>query len=154
VPHGHRGGRFIAYRRYRLINQRGPWQSFITALDSKLDEPADSHCIGDFAVRQNYGFGRETADPDVLSLIEKQSADGIIQLAGKGSSVHNAHRVYLELVAVANHPEDYEVRLLRAFPIWLKVRPWVLERHDLALTKFDCCNERDIRDVIFCRKRA
>ena len=126
-----------------------PWQSFITALDSKLDEPVDFHCIGGFVVSQYYGLGRETADLDILSLIPRQSADRIIQLAGKGSSLHKVYRVYLDLVTVANHPEDYEARLQRAFPIWPNVRLWVLEPHDLALTKLERSNERDIRDVIF-----
>jgi hypothetical protein len=126
-----------------------PWQSFLTALDTQLDERADFHCIGGFVVSQYYGFGRETADLDVLSVVPRQSADRVLQLAGKGSSLHQVYRVYVDLVRVVDPPENYEVRLVHAFPRWPKVKLWVLDPHDLALTKLDRSNERDIRDVIF-----
>jgi hypothetical protein len=126
-----------------------PWLAFLTELDSQLDEPVDFHCIGGFVVSQHYGFGRETADLDVLSVIPRQAADRIFQLAGKGSALHRIHRVYIDRVGVANCPADYEDRLVRAFPVWSKVRLWALEPHDLALTKLERSNERDIRDVIF-----
>jgi hypothetical protein len=37
-----------------------PWRSFLSDLDAILDEPADLHCIGGFAISQYFGFGRET----------------------------------------------------------------------------------------------
>jgi hypothetical protein len=43
--------------------------------------------------------------------------------------------VYIDHVRVANHPADYERRLVRA--------------NDLALTKLERSIERDIRDVMF-----
>ena len=46
-----------------------PWLSFLTELDAALDGPADFHCIGGFVVSQHYGFARETADLDVLTVI-------------------------------------------------------------------------------------
>ena len=39
--------------------------------------------------------------------------------------------------------------MVRVFPIWPKVRLWALEPHDLALTKLDRSNDRDIRDILF-----
>jgi Nucleotidyltransferase of unknown function (DUF6036) len=50
---------------------------------------------------------------------------------------------------VANSPDDYESRLVRVFPGWSKVRLWALEPHDLALTKLERSNDRDIRDVMY-----
>ena len=50
---------------------------------------------------------------------------------------------------VANYPDDYESRLVRAFPIWPNLRLWALEPHDLALTKLERSNDRDIRDVMY-----
>ncbi len=49
-----------------------PWFSFLAELDSYLVDPADFHCIGGFAVSQHYGFGRETADLDILSIVPKR----------------------------------------------------------------------------------
>ena len=38
---------------------------------------------------------------------------------------------------------------LRVFPVWSKVRLWALEPHDLALTKLERSDDRDIRDVMY-----
>jgi hypothetical protein len=126
-----------------------PWFSFLTELDSQLDKPADLHCFGGFVVSQYYGFARETADLDVLNIVPLKMADRILQLAGKGSALHKIYRVYLDRVGVANYPADYADRLHRTFPVWPNVSLWALEAHDLALSKLERSNERDIRDVIF-----
>ena len=84
-----------------------------------------------------------------LSVIPRQSADRIALLAGKGSDLHRKHHVYIDRVGFANYPCDYQKRLVRVFPLWSNVRLWALEPHDLALTKLDRSNDRDIRDVIF-----
>ena len=94
-------------------------------------------------------WGRETADLDVLAVIPREVAEQVVQLAGKGSALQKKYRVYIDHVGVANCPADYEGRLVRAFPVWPKVRLWALEPHDLALTKLERSIERDIRDVIF-----
>ena len=48
---------------------------------------------------------------------------------------------------------DYPIhcadRFIRVFPLWPRVRLWALEPHDLALTKLERSNDRDIRDVMF-----
>ncbi len=126
-----------------------PWLSFLTDLDAALDEPAGFHCIGGFVVSQHYGFARETADLDVLMVIPPDAVQGVAELAGRGSRLHRKHRVYIDHVAIANYPDDYEARLIRVFPVWPKVRLWALEPHDLALTKLERSNDRDIRDVLY-----
>ncbi|MDZ4802215.1 MAG: DUF6036 family nucleotidyltransferase [Bryobacteraceae bacterium] len=126
-----------------------PWLSFLTDLDAALDEPAAFHCIGGFVVSQHYGFARETADLDVLTVIPPDAAQRVAELAGKGSPLQKKHRVYIDHVAVANYADDYEARLVRVFPVWPRVRLWALEPHDLALTKLERSNDRDIRDVMY-----
>lgn len=126
-----------------------PWFSFLAELDSILDEPADFHCIGGFVVSQCFGLGRETADLDVLTVRPRVAAPRVAELAGKGSPLQKKHRVYVDPVGVANYPDDYETRLVRAFPLWRNVRLWALEPHDLALTKLERSNDRDIRDVLY-----
>lgn len=126
-----------------------PWLSFLTDLDEALGRPADFHCIGGFVVSQHYGFARETADLDVLTVIPPEAAHRVAGLAGQGSPLHQKHRVYIDHITVANFPDDYETRLVRAFPLWQNVRLWALEPHDLALTKLERSNDRDIRDVIY-----
>ena len=126
-----------------------PWLSFLTELDAQLGEPADFHCLGGFVLSQYPGFGRETADLDLLSVIPGQAARRVVQLAGKGSALHEKYRVYIDHAGIANYPDGYESRLVRVFPVWPNVRLWALEPHDLALTKLERSIERDIRDVIF-----
>jgi len=126
-----------------------PWNSFLAELDAWIDEPCDLHCIGGFAVSQCYGFGRETADLDVLSIVPSRLLGQLRAVAGKGSPLQIKHRVFIEHVGVANYPDQYESRLVRVFPAWAKLRLWVLEAHDLALTKLERSNERDIRDVMY-----
>jgi hypothetical protein len=126
-----------------------PWRSFLSELDALLDRPGDFHCIGGFVISQYYGFARETADLDLLTVVPMELAEIVFSLAGEGSPLHKKYRVYVDHVGVVNFPDNYETRLVRAFPAWLKARLWVLEAHDLALTKLERSNERDIRDVMF-----
>ena len=126
-----------------------PWFSFLSELDAQLDAPVDFHCIGGFVISQSYGLGRETADLDVLSVIPREAGGLIARLAGKESALHERHRVYIDQVGVVSYPADYAGRLVRAFPVWPKLRLWALEPHDLALTKLERSIERDIRDVMF-----
>ena len=51
-----------------------PWLSFLSELDAALSEPAEFHCVGGFVVSQHYGFARETADLDVLSVVPHELA--------------------------------------------------------------------------------
>ena len=129
-----------------------PWLSFLTNLDAHLTQPADFHCIGGFVVSQYYGMARQTADLDVLTVIPWDSAEEVLQFAGKGSVLQKKHGIYVDYVRVTNYPADYEDRLLRVFPIWPNVRLWALEPHDLALTKLERSSHRDITDVMFLAK--
>ncbi len=58
----------------------------------------------------------------MLSVVPPEAAERVAALAGKGSPLQRKHRVYMDHVGVANYPDDYETRLVRAFPIWPKVR--------------------------------
>ena len=98
---------------------------------------------------QHYGCARETADLDVLTVIPREAAELVAEIAGKGSPLQKKHRVYIDQVGSANYPDDYEARLVRVFPVWPRVHLWALEPHDLALTKLERSNDRDIRDVMF-----
>ncbi|HYP07235.1 MAG TPA: hypothetical protein VER03_13465 [Bryobacteraceae bacterium] len=78
-----------------------PWLSFSTDLDTALDGPADFHCIGGFVVNEHYGFARETADLDVLTVVPPEASHRAVELAGEGSPLQRKHHVYIEHVAVA-----------------------------------------------------
>lgn len=85
-------------------------------------------------------------------VIPPEAAQRVAELAGKGSPLQRKHLVYIDHVGVADYPYNYESRLVRAFPIWPNLRLWALEPHDLALTKLERSNDRDIRDVMYLAK--
>ena len=126
-----------------------PWKSFLIALNGLLDEPIDLHCIGGFVVTMQYGLSRTTADIDILAAVPNEKLDLVQQLAGLGSDLYNRFKVYLQVVAIACYPEDYESRLVRMWPHFKldHLRLYALEAHDLALTKLERNADVDRKDV-------
>ena len=123
-----------------------PWWSFLTELDTQLNEPADLHCIGGFVVIQVYGFERETADIDLLTVIPQQANPVLASLAGKGSLLHReswgpadwqrvAEWVTLEM-GVGRRSPGLEVRLAAPAKEMFLVRPeWDGRRLDPQLVR-------------------
>ena len=74
-----------------------------------------------------------------------------MQRAGKGSSLHTTHGVYLQLVTVlGGWPEDYDQRLSEMFPgAFRQLRLFALDPYDLALAKLERNLQRDREDVFF-----
>jgi hypothetical protein len=73
------------------------------------------HCCGGFVATQIYGIARTTSDVDFLGVVPNVRND-LIEIGGKGSALHRKHKVYLDAVAVATPPENYEKRLVPMFP--------------------------------------
>ena len=125
-----------------------PWFSFLNDLDGQLKEETTLHCMGGFALVQAYGLERATADIDVLAVLPYGTASPLLEIAGKESALRARHRIYLDVVTVASVPESYESRLSALYPeCWRNLRLFVLEAHDLALTKLERNFERDRGDV-------
>lgn len=131
-----------------------PWHAFLNDLDAQLTETVDLHCAGGFAVSQCYGIGRETADLDVLSVIPRNLSGHLLKLAGYESLLHKRHRVYFQRVEVANFPDSYSSRLITVFPAYQKLQLWVLEAHDLALTKLERSSDKDLQDILHLANRG
>jgi hypothetical protein len=115
-----------------------------------LDQPVDLHCIGGFALTMQYGVSRPTADVDVLvASSPPHKLETLQRLGGKTSALHERFEVYLQPVAVAPYPEDYESRLIQMWPDFdlSHLRLFVLEAHDLALTKIDRNSDVDRQDI-------
>src|SRR5688500_5098659 len=91
-----------------------PWRSFLPDLDRQLAGPTDPHCFRGFVVAQRYVLMRPTADSDVL---ESRRTDlrPIAKLAGRNSPLHTRHGVYIDVVTVADVPDNYDERLTTAF---------------------------------------
>lgn len=124
-----------------------PWRSFLRALDEELKVPTELHCFGGFVVAECYGLTRATADIDILESRGTNLAD-IAKLAGRGSSLHKRHKLFVDVVTVANVPDGYEERLTPMLGGSFKnLRLLVFERHDLALAKLTRNSDRDRADI-------
>jgi hypothetical protein len=124
-----------------------PWRSFLRDLDQLLTRPTELHCLGGFVVAECYGLSRPTADIDIL---ESRGTDlaTIATLAGRHSALRRRHKVYIDVVTVADVPERYEERLASAGDMSLsKLRLLVFERHDLVLAKLSRNSDRDRADL-------
>ncbi len=93
-----------------------PWDSFLKDLDAAVDAPVRLDCIGGFVVTQLYGLDRPTADVDVIELAPHEAAQTILSLGLRGGPLSQKHLIYLDRVAVAAIPENYEDRLVEMFP--------------------------------------
>ncbi|MFY9725787.1 MAG: DUF6036 family nucleotidyltransferase [Bryobacteraceae bacterium] len=131
----------------RIKESPEPWRSFFAEVDSYLNEDVQLHCCGGFVVTQLYGVARTTSDVDFLAVVPNVMSE-LMKIGGKGSDLHQKHRVYLDAVTVATPPENYEDRLVPMFlGAWRRLHLFALEAHDLALSKLERNAERDRDDV-------
>jgi hypothetical protein len=127
-----------------------PWKSFLEELDQLVSSKASLHCLGGFVVTACYGLPRPTADLDVLLILPSETQTLLISVAGEHSELHNKHGVYLDVVPVASHPDNYEQRLTQVFAgAFRHLRLLALDPYDLALTKLERNLQRDRADVVF-----
>lgn len=124
------------------------WRGFLAALDTLVTHDVQLHCCGGFVVTVLYGFTRTTADLDVLSIIPNQDQRDLVALAGQGSEIHKKHKIFLDLVTIATHPDSYESRLTEMFPDTFRhLRLLALDPYDLVLTKLTRNSDRDRADL-------
>src|SRR5215472_17107360 len=124
-----------------------PWRSFFADLDSQLSEEIHLHCCGGFVVTQLYGVARTTSDVDFIGVVPSVWRD-LTEIGGKGSPLHQKHKVYLDPVTVATPPENYAERVVPMYAgAWTRLHLFALEAHDLALSKLERNLERDRDDV-------
>lgn len=127
-----------------------PWSGFLRELDEQLGEEVHLHCHGGFVVSMCYGLERPTNDVDFLAAVPSDAKGRLLSLAGRGSALHEKHRVYLEYFGMVDYPDSYQDRLVAMFPGVLRnLYLWALDPYDLALTKLRRNGPRDREDVRF-----
>lgn len=125
-----------------------PWLEFLLDLDQQVEREVQLHCCGGFVVTAAYGFARTTADLDVLSVVPTDQLRELAVLAGRGSKLHQTHRVYLDVVTVATVPDSYEERLTELYPgRFQHLRLLALDAYDLVLAKLTRNSDRDRGDL-------
>ena len=126
-----------------------PWREFLQALDAKLTETCVLNCFGGFAVTLAYGISRATQDIDVLDVAPHSMVAKLMAEAGKGSPLSIEHRIYLDIVGIANPPYDYESRLRPIYESAFKhLVLRVMDPYDVALTKLKRDSDKDFQDVL------
>jgi hypothetical protein len=89
-----------------------------------------------------------TSDVDVIQVRGASNAVDLLRIGGKGSALAKKHRVYVDIVTVADVPERYEERLIDVYARELhNLRIRVFEKHDLALAKLGRNQDYDREDV-------
>ena len=125
-----------------------PWQSFLHDIDAQLSGPTELHCLGGFVVAEYYGVARPTSDIDIIQVRGASDVADMRRVGGKGSPLARKHRVYIDIVTVADVPERYEERLIDAYAgEFRNLRIKVFETHDLALAKLGRNQDYDREDV-------
>jgi Nucleotidyltransferase of unknown function (DUF6036) len=125
-----------------------PWTVFLADLDKRVGQEVQMHCFGGFVVTAVYGLARTTADLDVLSIIPTDRQRELAALAGRGSTLHHTHGVYLDVVTVATVPDSYEERLMELYPGQFQhLRLLSLDAYDLILAKLTRNADRDRGDL-------
>jgi hypothetical protein len=125
-----------------------PWRSFLHDIDTRLSGPTEIHCLGGFVVAEYYGLARPTSDIDIIEVRGATDIADVQRIAGKGSPLAKKHRVYIDIVTVANVPERYEERLVNVYAgEFRNLRVKVFERHDLVLAKLGRNQDYDREDV-------
>jgi hypothetical protein len=118
-----------------------PWKEFLQDLDEAVNEACRLPCFGGFAVTLEYGISRLTSDIDVLDVAPPRMVTTLMKEGGKGSPLAIKHKVYLDVVGIANAPYDYQSRLR---PMYLLV----MDPYDVALTKLKRDSDKDFQDVL------
>ena len=125
-----------------------PWRSFLGELDREATEETRLDCMGGFVVTLLYGLPRATSDLDVLLIAPREQRAPLLELGVRGGALHRKHKIYLDYVAVATVPDDYEDRLTEMFPgAYKHLRICALDPYDLALSKLERNIQRDRDDV-------
>jgi len=124
-----------------------PWRSFLADIDAAAPEDLALRCIGGFAVSLYYGLSRPTGDLDVVE-VASHTARWLSDTAGRNSALHRKHKLYVQIVTVATLPDSYADRRTEMFPgVFRRVRLFVLDPYDLALSKLSRNLELDLDDV-------
>lgn len=132
-----------------------PWREFLDELDEALSEPVELHCIGGFVISLLYGLPRPTGDVDYISAVPRNRIEELEQLAGRESGLARKYKVYLQHVAIATMPEDYESRLTEMFPgRFKKLKIFAPDPYDLVLSKLERNSPKDQGDVAYLASRV
>ena len=87
-----------------------PWRSFLREVDAQLPGPTEIHCLGGFVVAEYHGLTRPTSDIDIIQVRGAADVADVQRIGGTGSPLARKHRVYIDIVTVADVPDHSSMR--------------------------------------------
>ena len=112
------------------------WSRFLDEVDGVISRAVELHCLGGFVLTTRYGAPRRTGDLDCLAVVPLDESAHLEEIVGRGSTLARKHRLYIQLVTVADLPENYEERLTEIFRGRFRhLHLIALDPYDLALSK-------------------
>jgi hypothetical protein len=124
-------------------------RTFLRAVDRRLTTHTRIEIIGGGAAALAHGASSTTADVDTFTPTTAD-LEAALGLATRDTGL----KIPLQQAGVADVPINYEDRLERQLPELEMLEVWVLEKHDLALSKAlrwhepDAQQLREIRDSV------
>jgi len=127
-----------------------PWLDFLREFDDLLSHPVELHCLGGFVLAALYQRPIPTEDLDYLATLPADDLEAIESIAGRASALAKRYKVHLQVVTIADVPENYKARLQPILPgSFLRLRLLALEVYDIVLSKLVRNSPVDDADVRF-----
>lgn len=114
----------------------------LCAVDRLLAAPARFEIIGGAAAAFQ-GAESTTTDVDTYNPL-----DATLENALERARADTGLAIPVQCSSVADVPYNYKDRLERKLPELVRLEVWVLEKHDLALSKVIRCFEHDLQQVV------
>jgi hypothetical protein len=124
-----------------------PWPDFLTAIDAKLSQEVNLHCLGGFVLTALYDIPRVTGDLDYIEVVPRAAAKELEEIAGKESALSKKYRLFLQHVGIADLPDEHESRLQELNLGMVRLKLWALDPYDLLLAKLPRNSPKDQDDA-------
>ena len=113
----------------------------LEAVDRHLSVRVSTIIIGGAAA----AFHHADSTTDDVDTYEALNAE--LQVAIERAKDETGLNIPVRFSSVADVPYDYEDRLERQLPELVHLQVWILEKHDLALSKSVRCDEHDLEQL-------
>src|SRR5665647_3450251 len=118
-------------------------RAFLQAVDRHLTLRVRVEIIGGSAAALAHGASSTTCDLDTLNAINKALLEAVAR-----ANEETGFQIPVSQATVADVPYNYEDRLERQLPDLKHLEVWVLEKHDLVLSKTVRCYEHDLQQIL------
>lgn len=122
---------------------------FLQAVDRYLTRRVRIEIIGGSAAALAHGAKSTTTDVDTFNALNKELLEAVAR-----AREETGFDIPVSQSTVADVPYNYEDRLERQLPELEYLEVWVLEKHDLVLSKTVRCYEHDLQQILEIHQNA